>query len=74
MSTPPLTPQRRFTSAEPGEDLVAIARRCLGDRAEADALRDLQSWNLHLFARRPSGVVLGADVVFLEPPHTAAVA
>lgn len=67
-----LSRQRRHVSASPGEDLEAIARRCLPDHRLEDALRDLQSWNLHLFARQPSGVVLGADVVFLEPPLTAA--
>jgi hypothetical protein len=67
-----LSRQRRHVSAAPGEDLAAIARRCLPDHALEDALRELQSWNLHLFARQPSGVVLGADVVFLEPPLSAA--
>ena len=63
-----LSAQRRFTAPLPDEDLAAIARRCLPDLSEADALEQLQSWNLHLFTRQPSGRILGADVVFLEPP------
>ena len=29
----------------------------------------IKSWNLHIFAlRRPAGLLLGSDVVFVEPP------
>ena len=66
------SPARAFTAPLPGEDLAAIASRCLPE-LDADAAMDaLRSWNLHLFARQPSGKVLGADVVFLEPPLPAA--
>ena len=63
-----LSTARAFTAPLPGEDLAAIAARCLSDRPLEEAVDALRSWNLHLFARQPSGVVLGADVVFLEPP------
>jgi hypothetical protein len=29
----------------------------------------LKSWYLHIFLRRPSGVLLGSDIVFIEPPR-----
>ena len=63
-----LARSRAFTSPQPGEDFAAIAARCLPDLPENEALDALRSWNLHLFARQPSGAVLGADVVFTEPP------
>lgn len=63
-----LSPGRRFVAPEPGDDLEAIARRHLPDLPTATALDQLRSWNLHLFARQPSGRILGADVVFLEAP------
>ncbi|MEE4381674.1 MAG: hypothetical protein V2J02_06730 [Pseudomonadales bacterium] len=59
---------RRFVAPRPGDDFEAIARRELPELELAEALERLQSWNLHLFARQPSGRVLGADVVFVEPP------
>ena len=62
---------RAFTTAAPGEDLAAIAARCLPDQKPEGALESLRSWNLHLFARQPSGIVLGADVIFTEPPLPA---
>ncbi len=62
---------RAFTTAQPGEDLAAVAVRCLPDQTPEAALEALRSWNLHLFARQPSGIVLGADVVFTEPPLPA---
>ena len=64
-----LSTARAFTAPLPGEDLAAIAARCLPQLPAEDALDALRSWNLHLFARQPSGVVLGADVVFLEAPR-----
>lgn len=59
---------RRFVAPQPGDDLEAIARRELPELELKEALERLQSWNLHLFARQPSGRVLGADVVFVEAP------
>ena len=35
------------------------------------AVDQIRSWNLHIFAmRRPPGLMLGSDVVFVEPPIT----
>lgn len=69
MTSANLSASRRFTAPLPGEDLAAIAARCLPDRTPEEGMERLQSWNLHLFARQPSGRVLGADIVFLEPPR-----
>jgi hypothetical protein len=63
-----LSISRAFTAPLPGEDLAAIAARCLPELPAEEALDVLRSWNLHLFARQPSGVVLGADIVFLQAP------
>lgn len=60
---------RRWVQPEPGDTLESIARRELAELPAADALRALQSWNLHLLVRPGvAGVPIGADVVFLEPP------
>ena len=33
------------------------------------AVSQIKSWNLHVFAmRRPPGLMLGSDVIFVEPP------
>ena len=62
---------RKFVTPRPGEDWSAIAARALpGEPAEA-AAQKLKSWNLHLFARMPSGQILGSDVIFVEPPRAA---
>lgn len=63
-----LSRQRAFTSPRPGEDWQALAARCLPDLEPDQAVERLQSWNLHLFTRRPSGKILGSDVIFVEPP------
>ena len=35
------------------------------------AVEQIQGWNLHIFAmRRPRGLLLGSDVVFVEPPQS----
>jgi len=60
---------RRWTQPEPGDTLESIAARELSQLAPADALRSLQSWNLHLMLRPfPRGSLIGADIVYLEPP------
>ena len=34
------------------------------------AVERIKGWNLHIFAmRRPRGLLLGSDVVFVEPPR-----
>jgi hypothetical protein len=64
-----LTRQRRFVTPEPDETLEALARRALPDQAPEAAADLIRSWNLHVFAmRRPPGLLLGSDVIFIEPP------
>ncbi len=65
-----LSPQRRFVTPLPDETVEALARRVLP--GEADATDRIRSWNLHIFAmRRPPGLMLGSDIVFVEPPRAA---
>lgn len=69
MSAPALSPQRRFTSPRPDETLEALAARALPDEPPERAADLIRSWNLHIFVlRRPPGLLLGSDVVFVEPP------
>lgn len=64
-----LSRQRRFVSPSPGETLEALARRALPDQPPETAADLIRSWNLHVFAlRRPPGLLLGSDVIFVEPP------
>ena len=67
-----LSPQRTFTTPQPGEDWAEIAARAFPDTDSKRAIEQLQSWNLHLFLRQPRGRILGADVIFTEPPQTQA--
>jgi hypothetical protein len=60
---------RRWVQPEPGDSFETIARRELPELPAAEALRALQSWNLHLLVRPGlGGELIGADVVYLEPP------
>ena len=69
MSDQTLTRQRRFTTPRPDETLQALAARAMPDTAPEAAMDQLKSWNLHIFLlRRPPGLLLGSDVVFIEPP------
>jgi len=64
-----LTTQRRFVTPGADETLEALAARALPDEPLAAAMERIQGWNLHIFAmRRPRGLLLGSDVVFVEPP------
>jgi hypothetical protein len=64
-----LSPQRRFVTPGPDETLEALAARALPDEPLAGAMERIQGWNLHIFAmRKPRGLLLGSDVVFVEPP------
>ena len=64
-----LTQQRRFVTPAPDETLEALAARALPDEPLAAAMERIQGWNLHIFAmRRPRGLLLGSDVVFVEAP------
>jgi hypothetical protein len=64
-----LSRQRRFATPGPDETVEQLAARALpGEPVEA-AVDRIKSWNLHIFAmRRPPGLMLGSDVVFVEPP------
>jgi hypothetical protein len=64
-----LSRQRRFVTPAPDETVELLAARALpGEPLEA-AVDRIRSWNLHIFAmRRPPGLMLGSDVVFVEPP------
>jgi hypothetical protein len=69
VSAPALSPQRRFVSPLPGETLEALAARALPGESPDRAADLIRSWNLHVFAlRKPPGLLLGSDVVFVEPP------
>jgi len=64
-----LAPQRRFLTPEPDETLEALAARALPDQPLPAAMDLIRGWNLHIFAmRKPRGLLLGSDVVFVEPP------
>jgi len=63
-----LSPQRRFVTPRPEETLEQLAARARP--GETDGADKIRSWNLHIFAmRRPAGLLLGSDVVFVEPPR-----
>ncbi len=65
-----LSPQRRFVTPGPDETLEALAARALPGEPLASAMEQIQGWNMHIFAmRRPRGLLLGSDVVFVEPPR-----
>ena len=64
-----LTTQRRFVTPQPDETLEALAARALPGEPREAAMELIQGWNLHIFAmRKPRGLLLGSDVVFVEPP------
>ena len=68
-TTQALTRQRRFTTPRPDETLEALAARALPGEPPEAAIDKIKSWNLHIFfLRRPPGLLLGSDVVFVEPP------
>ena len=69
MTAETLTRQRRFVTPEPDETLEQLAARALPAEPLPEAMERIQGWNLHIFAmRRPRGLLLGSDVVFVEPP------
>jgi len=64
-----LSRQRRFTTPRPDETLEALAARALPGEPALAAADMIRSWNLHIFAlRKPAGLLLCSDVVFVEPP------
>jgi hypothetical protein len=65
-----LTVQRRFVVPEPEETVEQLAARAMPGEPLEGAVEKIQGWNLHIFAmRRPRGLLLGSDVVFVEPPQ-----
>jgi hypothetical protein len=64
-----LTKQRQFVTPTADETLEALAARALPGEPLESAMERIRSWNMHIFAmRRPRGLLLGSDVVFIEPP------
>ena len=64
-----LSRQRRFVTPRAEETLEALAARALPEEHAGAAADRIKSWNLHIFAlRRPPGLLLGSDVVFVEAP------
>jgi hypothetical protein len=73
VSSATLSRQRRFILPQPGDSLAAIAARELPALDAAEAMQQLEAWNLHIFLmRRPAGLLTGCDVVFVEPPLATA--
>ncbi len=64
-----LTTQRAHVTPEPDETFAQLIERVMPNEDADAALEKLKSWNLHIFLRRPSGVLLGSDIVFVEPPR-----
>jgi hypothetical protein len=73
---PTSIPQRRSTHPVAGETWEDIAARELRETASEEAVTQLQSWNLHVFARRViddatgemGNPILPSDIIFLEGP------
>jgi len=64
-----LAPQRRFVTPQPDETLEALTARALPGEPLETAMEQIRGWNMHIFAmRRPRGLMLGSDVVFVEAP------
>ena len=64
-----LSRHRRFVTPQADETLEALAARALQDEPLASAIDQIKSYNMHIFVlRRPAGLLLGSDVVFVEPP------
>ena len=65
-----LTVQRRFVTPLADESVEALAARAMPDEPLEGAVERIKTWNLHIFAmRKPKGLLLGSDVVFIEPPQ-----
>ena len=60
-----LSRHRRFVTPAADETVEALAARALPETA----VDQIKSYNMHIFVlRRPAGLLLGSDVVFVEPP------
>jgi len=68
--------KRRSIHPQPNDTWQSIAQRELPDETLEAAVAQLQSWNLHVFARRViddatgemGNPILPSDILFLEPP------
>ena len=64
-----LSRHRRFVTPQADETLETLAARALPDEPLASAIDQIKSYNMHIFVlRRPAGLLLDSDVVFVEPP------
>jgi hypothetical protein len=63
-----LSNQRKFVVAEPDETMEQLVARVFPNESADTAMEKIKSWNLHIFMRRPPVILLGSDVVFVEPP------
>ena len=71
--------RRQSIHPHAGDTWESIAERELSDQAQETAVAQLQSWNLHVFARRiiddatgeMGNPILPSDILFLEPPLAA---
>jgi len=74
-----LSPQRPSMHPLEHDDWEAIAHRELPGQDVAEAVSQLQSWNLHVFMRpaapagspREGNPILPSDIIFLAPPAAA---
>jgi len=65
-----LPPIRKFVTPKTQETLESLAARALPRTPLSEAMENIKRWNLHIFAmRRPPGLMLGSDVLFIEPPR-----
>lgn len=64
-----LSTTRRFVTPLADETIEALAARALPETPVQAAVDQIKSYNMHIFVlRRPAGLLLGSDVVFVEPP------
>ena len=69
-------PRRQSIYPQTGDTWQSIAQRELSGEPLEQAMASLQSWNLHVFARRViddatgemGNPILPSDIVFVEPP------
>ena len=65
-----LSKHRRFVTPAADETIEMLAARALPDQPLDAAIDQIKSYNMHIFVlRRPAGLLLGSDVVFVEPPQ-----
>lgn len=61
-------PRRRSVFPESGEQWEEFAQRVFPEQEVSSSVEQLQSWNLHISYRVPTGKLLPSDIVFVEPP------